>query len=438
MLSGAESLIARGTTESVTGSPVAALSQLSRAASLLETAGSTPLLPDTPAALAALVAMHAGEFAAASSVLGQAISARQGGRLAVTRHQLLLAFLAMMRGHTSDAHARLAAAGADRPALEPRDELFAAAITVGLARREGDLPALRPGWSRARQALLQHPVDLYVLLPLGELAVAAARLSEQGWIEPHLREAEALLGQLGQPPLWAVPLHWYGVHAAITGESPQEARRHVSALAAASTAGPFAAVLAAAASGWMRVLAGTADAELVVTTARLARGRARVRGIPAGRAGGDPGHRPQDHGRPARMRPRGTAGGAVRPARARGRARRRSGGSPRPERSRPARPAPAGPATGPSPTGLAPTGLAPDGHDRPAAVPDATLSAREQEIARQVLTGLTYKEIGAQLFISAKTVEHHMARIRRRLGATSRRELFGQLQVMLKAEQTRG
>ena len=186
----------------------------------------------------------------------------------MTRHQLLLAFLAMMRGHTSDAHARLAAAGADRPTLEPRDELFAAAITVGLARREGDLSALRPGWSRARQALLQHPVDLYVLLPLGELAVAAARLSEQGWIEPHLREAEALLGRLGQPPLWAVPLHWYGVHAAITGESPQEARRHVSALAAATTAGPFAAVLAAAASGWMRVLAGTADAELVVTTAR--------------------------------------------------------------------------------------------------------------------------------------------------------------------------
>jgi DNA-binding CsgD family transcriptional regulator len=63
------------------------------------------------------------------------------------------------------------------------------------------------------------------------------------------------------------------------------------------------------------------------------------------------------------------------------------------------------------------------------------LSAREQEIARRVLTGLTYKEIGAQLFISAKTVEHHMARIRRRLGATSRRELFGQLQIMLNPDQ---
>ncbi len=430
LLSGVESLIARGTTESVTGSPVAALSQLSRAASLLETAGSTPLLPDTPAALAALVAMHAGEFTAASSVLGQVISARQGGRLAVTRHQLLLAFLAMMRGHTSDAHARLAAAGADRPALEPRDELFAAAITVGLARREGDLSALRPGWSRARQALLQHPVDLYVLLPLGELAVAAARLSEQGWIEPHLREAEALLGQLGQPPLWAVPLHWYGVHAAITGESPQEARRHVSALAAATTAGPFAAVLAAAASGWMRVLAGTADAELVVTTAR--RLAAAGLGSEGSRLAGQAAIRATDRKTMAVLLECARAVRPEEPSGPPGPGAARDGAPAAPpdrDAPAPARLAPAGPATEPSPTDLAPAG-----HDRPTAVPDATLSAREQEIARQVLTGLTYKEIGAQLFISAKTVEHHMARIRRRLGATSRRELFGQLQVMLKAE----
>ncbi len=77
LLSGVESLIARGVTESIGGSPVVALSQLSRAATLLEPAGSTPLLPDTPAALAALVAMHEGEFAAASSVLRRAIAARQ-------------------------------------------------------------------------------------------------------------------------------------------------------------------------------------------------------------------------------------------------------------------------------------------------------------------------------------------------------------------------
>src|SRR6201996_5073385 len=263
LLNGIESLIAHGVEESVTGSSVVALSQLSRAASLLESAGSTPLLPDTPAALAALVAMHAGEFAAAAAVLRRATSARRGGRLAGTRHQLLLGFLAMLRGHTGDAHALLSAAGAGagRPALEPRDELFAAAIEVGLARREGDLSALQRGWSRAREAMLQHPVDLYVLLPLGELAVAAARLSEQWWIEPHLRQADVLLEQLGEPALWRVPLHWSGVHAAIAAESPLEARRHVAALAEAAGTSPYAAVLADAAACWMRVLDGTADVD---------------------------------------------------------------------------------------------------------------------------------------------------------------------------------
>src|ERR1700761_7294294 len=112
LLNGIESLIAHGVEESVTGSSVVALSQLSRAASLLESAGSTPLLPDTPAALAALVALHAGEFAAAAAVLRRAIAAREGGRLAVTRHRLLLGFLAMMRGHTGDAPAPLTAARA--------------------------------------------------------------------------------------------------------------------------------------------------------------------------------------------------------------------------------------------------------------------------------------------------------------------------------------
>ena len=268
LLNGIESLIAHGVEESVTGSSVVALSQLTRAASLLESAGSTPLLPDTPAALAALVAMHAGEFAAAASVLRRATSARPGGRLAGTRHRLLLGFLAMLRGHTGDAHALLTAAGAGQPVLEPRDELFAAAIEVGLARREGDLSALQRGWSRAREAMLQHPVDLYVLLPLGELAVAAARLSEQWWIEPHLRQADVLLEQLGEPALWRVPLHWSGVHAAIAAESPQEARRHVAALAEAASTSPYAAVLAEAAACWMRVLAGTADVDQVVATAR--------------------------------------------------------------------------------------------------------------------------------------------------------------------------
>jgi DNA-binding CsgD family transcriptional regulator len=426
LFSAVESLIADGVTESINGSPVAALSQLRRAASLLESAGSTPLLPDTPAALAALVAMHGGEFEAAGSVLRRALTARPGGRLAATRHQLLLAFLAMMRGHTGDAHDRLAAVTVGRPVLEPRDELFAAAVEVGLARREGDLAALRRGWSRAREALLQHPVDLYVLLPLGELAVAAARLSEQRWIEPHLQQATELLEQLGQPLLWSVPLHWYGVHAAITGASPQQARQHVSALAAAATAGPYPALLAGAASCWLRVMAGTAATDLVVTTARQL--DAAGLGSEGARLAGQAAIRATDRKDMAVLL---ECARAVRPDVAAGTAGPAPGGGSGFDQA--ARQAAADlPAARHAAVPAARLAQDPPvGRDQAGPAPGVTLSAREQEIARRVLTGLTYKEIGAQLFISAKTVEHHMARIRRRLGATSRRELFGQLQVML-------
>jgi DNA-binding CsgD family transcriptional regulator/tetratricopeptide (TPR) repeat protein len=423
LLSGVESLMARGIEETISGSPVTALSQLTRAATLLESAGSTPLLPDTPAALAALVAMHAGEFGAAHSVLRRALTAGLGGKVPATRHTLLLAFLATMRGHTKDAHALLGSAGVDRLPLEPRDELFAAATAMGLARREGDLAVLQRGWSRAREALLRHPVDLYVLLPLGELAVAAARLREQWWIEPHLHQAEVLLARLGQPVLWRVPLHWYGMHAAIAGESPEEARRHVSVLAELAAANPCAAVLAGAAACWMRVLADTADVDAVVVTARQL--AAAGFGAEGARLAGQAAIRATDRKAMttllecARLVRPDSSAQADHPAPVAVQEQAVPGEGPPRQAEVPLRP-------GGSPQ--------PAGGQHPGAPPAAVLSMREQEIARRVLTGLTYKEIGAQLFISAKTVEHHVARIRRRLGATSRRELFGHLQVMLAPE----
>ena len=60
----------------------------------------------------------------------------------------------------------------------------------------------------------------------------------------------------------------------------------------------------------------------------------------------------------------------------------------------------------------------------------AGLSERESDVARLVVEGRTYKEIGAQLFISAKTVEHHVARIRQRLGAGSRAELLAAIREL--------
>jgi DNA-binding CsgD family transcriptional regulator len=51
-----------------------------------------------------------------------------------------------------------------------------------------------------------------------------------------------------------------------------------------------------------------------------------------------------------------------------------------------------------------------------------------------VLEGKTYREIGAAIFISPRTAEHHIARIRRRLGATTRSELLAQLRLLLGEE----
>ena len=59
------------------------------------------------------------------------------------------------------------------------------------------------------------------------------------------------------------------------------------------------------------------------------------------------------------------------------------------------------------------------------------LSEREREVAELLLLGMPYRDIGAQLFISAKTVEHHVARIRRRLGAESRSEMLSMLRAIL-------
>ncbi|WP_324275197.1 hypothetical protein [Blastococcus brunescens] len=174
--------MAQGVLESIRSGPstaetaATALSTLTRAAALLEPVGRTALLMDTPAALAALVALHTGELDSAESVLERAIAADVGGPPARPRHQLLLAWVAMLRGRPATAAQRMAEAQAGRDRPEPRDELFLRALEVGLARRASDLPALLRAWARAREAVLRHPVDLFTLLPLGELVVAAARL----------------------------------------------------------------------------------------------------------------------------------------------------------------------------------------------------------------------------------------------------------------------
>ncbi|MBQ0902182.1 LuxR family transcriptional regulator [Micromonospora sp. U21] len=391
-------LMADGVRESVTGTPTAALSALVQAAALLEPDGRAALLPDGPAALAALTAVHCGELEIAERVLHRALAAGVGGPLMARRHRLLQAWILMVRGQTLAAAEHLATVAVDGRPLESRDQLFAAALQMGIARRNSDLGALKRGWGQALEAVVRHPVDLFALLPLGELAIAGARLGDLARLEPYLREGRALLGRLGEPALWSVPLHWSGLHAAILTDEAVAADEHVAALLAAAGHSRYAAVVAAAAESWVEVLRGVVDPVRVEAAARglhdtgLCWDGARLAGQAAIRTSDRRAMTTLlECARVLQGRPAGSNGGQR-------------------------------PATGESATQVtdATTGPTQQG-----------LSDREYEVAELVLAGLTYREIGDRLFISAKTVEHHVARMRNRLNCANRTELLALLRTMV-------
>ena len=343
--------------------------------------------PDTAAALVTLAALHGGDPVRARSVIGRAVRAG-GDPLFEHRHRLLLGWVKMQDGQLTSASADVTALGDAE--LHRRDALWTAALGTAIARRSGDSGGLQKHWYAAMEILAEYSIDLYSLLPLGELWVAAARLRQVDRLQLALDQAFGLLESLGNPVLWSMPLRWAGVHAGILANSPESVAPHGQALTAAAGQSAFAKALAGAGRVWLRVLANQVDVDEVAAAARalsqfgLTWDATRL----AGQA--------------ALQTPDARVSGAMLQI---ARDLKLTAADPEAPAEQPRTPVPA--AAG------------------------SRLSDREREVAELLLLGLPYRDIGGQLFISAKTVEHHVARIRRRLGAESRSEMLSMLRAIL-------
>jgi DNA-binding CsgD family transcriptional regulator len=284
-----------------------------------------------------------------------------------TRRRLLSAWLDLRAGRLGDARTGLAAAGGV-PILR-RDAVLAAAITVGLARRTGDDDALRATWHRVAPVLAGADVELFLLEAWGELSVGAARVSpvDRDTIVEAMSAAVSRAGS----PAWAVAADaWWALQRAIVAGDPVA----VGAAAARLSDGPRFG----AARAWVATLTGKADAAAVTAAAESLAdaGQPWEAAVLCGAAAARVGD-------PLAERELLSAGRTL--------------------RSR-----------------MATTDRATGG-----------LSNREAAVGELLVEGLTHKEIGARLYISPKTVEQHVARLRQKLDAGNRSELIAALRSKL-------
>lgn len=369
-----------------------ALTHLVRASELHTAARNCDPIPELPAVVAASVALGYGDLATAARVIDGAVAGAQGGQWALRRLLLWQAWMAIQGERPTDARQSLRRAEQLPPPTSPRDELLRQSVLVSLARRYADMASLEAAWEEAKPGVRHVEVDLFTVLPLSSLICAAARVGDATTLHPHFVSALDILGRLGEPPLWSAHLRWAGVQQGILLNRPEMLKPHARALVAAAAHSPLASAMARAGGVWVAVLGGSVDPDAVEAAGRslaaagLAWDGARLAAHGA--------RRTDDRKVSSRLL---SCARELHPQDV----------TPRPES---AEPEAAGATTSPHAVGIA-------------------LSEREVEVGRLVLEGRTYAEIGEVMFISPRTVEHHVAHIKRRLSVTSRSDLMAKLRV---------
>jgi DNA-binding CsgD family transcriptional regulator len=234
-------------------------------------------------------------------------------------------------------------------------------------------------------------VELLLLDAWGELSVAAARVSpiDRDQIVEAMAAATA---RAGAPPWCVAAGEWWRLQRAVATGDPAAAAAAADRLGAVARLDPRFATRAAAALAWAATL-GPADgidpaAVIAAADALAAAGQPGDAASMCGAAARRLADRPDDQPAVRELL------GACRAFRARI-------------------------ASGERPSA-----------DRP----DADgLSERERAVGLLLLDGLTHKQIGARLYISPKTVEQHVARLRQKLVASNRSELIAALRGRIAA-----
>jgi len=387
-----------------------ALAGLVEAADDFDRLHPTAPLGFTPHGVGALAALLTGDLVAVEHLCNQAVAHGSGGPGEDLFHHLVRAYGRLVRGDYRSAlelgrrHRRpdlLAGAAdfgegdidatdpvgptVDALALPQRARLVRAALEGGIGRRSGDTSRLRASWQAAEQALLRPSATWLLLDVFTELLAAGARLGDRRRVDPVVAELtdQALsLPAAGPGPTagW-----WLRLQVAIAGEDNEAVAEAAAALGRLAPTDERSQARVHAGAVWAGIVTGKAsdrrnlEAQVVAASERMsAVGDGWEASRLLGQAALD-----EDDPRVARRLLEMARVSATEPVET-------------------------------------------SGDDALVAL---GLSDREAEVALMVVEGRTHKEIGAQLFISPKTVEHHVAKIRQKLGATSRAELVASIRA---------
>ena len=327
----------------------------------------------TPHSIAALAALWIGDLPAAAGLVERAVELDSGGEGEARTHRLLAAYVGLLGGASADALAVVEAG--DEPTWPQRDRLLVAAIDAAIARRSGDTQRLRDAWARSEAALLRPASSWLLLDPVLELLTAGARLDDERRVGPvaaSLTEQLAAMPATGAGPAAA---GWVDLQLGLARRDDDAVVAAADAIAATEPADPRSRARAVAARHWADLAQGRCEEDRAMAAMDVL--------VPVGdgwEASRLLGQTALDHENPQAARRLLEAARSL-------------ANDPADDRGN---------------DGLVALGL----------------SEREAEVAVLVTEGKTHREVGATLFISPKTVEHHVAKIRQKLGVATRADMM--------------